>query len=267
MPPSSRNVPGVCETGSTMSDILLPPTAVDDSWDPSASPVVPHPGNGYGEYNHGAPLLGEWRQSQRPYRHRDVAAPLRWVQVVLQRLRLTSERTTSCRADWLPTQRSPGVSHALRSGRYVWSLACHGPWDWGPWPLPQRGFVHRSIDTLPRPLQPLQLVIDGQCLGPQSLEDARTNPLGEVIVHCAGRPKALPGHSLPLDARAQHVEDAFRNAPKVDAAWPSQGALAGWNQWLHPLPHRIWQFPRAVRTLLLSHRRPFWSNPRLCYQI
>jgi hypothetical protein len=46
----------------------------------------------------------------------------------------------------------------------------------------QRSFCHRSIDRLPFPLKPLQLVIDAQTRLPESFEEACLFPFLKAIM-------------------------------------------------------------------------------------
>jgi hypothetical protein len=88
----------------------------------------------------------------------------------------------SCCGDWpLPPLRLRECL-ALQSIDWVSSLSCHGPWDWGQWSSPHRGFGHGAIDALPDPLQPLEVVMDRQSHCAQLRTPTGLDSLREVIV-------------------------------------------------------------------------------------
>src|SRR5918996_453029 len=136
-------------------------------------------------------------------------------------------------------------------------LSDHGAGDGGRCPIPRSGPGYRSINALPGPFQPFEVLIDRQCFHPQLLEHPSLHPLAEVVVHRAGRTKSLPRDSLPVNSGAQHIENAFSNAFQVYAAGPAHMTLPPRNHRFHPLPHCVGQFPGSVAFLMVpSHGHP-----------
>src|SRR5688572_15890488 len=240
-----------------MSDRPRPPNGAPDSQVWPASPGVLRRATGCARYTPDAPLLRDIQHSHSPCRHTNVAALRPSAPAALSRPHRVSRPTASCRDDWPPLPRRPAESPARRLAHGVWSLACHGPWDWRPWLPPQRGFGDRSIDTLPGPFQTLQVIIDGQGLHPQPGKDASLDPLGKVVVDRAGRAKSLPWTGLPLDPGPQDVEDPLGNAPEVGGARVSGFAFFRWDKRFQTLPQCLRQLPgRTLWVTVGLHGRP-----------
>ena len=160
----------------------------------------------------------------------------------------------------------PGECPYLPSTGSVWCLACHGPWDCPRSPSPQGGLGHGPVDALPGPLQALEIVVNGQSLSPEPLENPSFNPLREIVIDGAGWAEALPGHSLPMNSSTQHIKDAFGNASEVNASGSPYLTPTRWYQGFHPLPNWVRQFPRSTSTLTLcTHGHPLFRGIVLFY--
>src|SRR5579883_3362429 len=123
----------------------------------------------------------------------------------------------------------------------------------------ERGFGHRSVHGLPFPLDADQLIIVLQTGLPESFEDACPLPLLKAIVN-RRTGSQFSWQGIPLDARAQHVNDSLKGLP-ISHAGPTPFGMGGgrWNQGLHSFPQLIADFPGSGSWhcwLLLS----FWLS-------
>lgn len=111
--------------------------------------------------------------------------------------------------------------------------------------LSERGFDHRAIHALPVPVNALQVVIVLQLCLPQAMEEALRFPETKAIVDGTGC-SHFSGQCIPLDARAQHVDDRRKHLPIIGGWTPSFGmGWAFWDQGAHSLPQFIADFPRS----------------------
>ena len=170
-----------------MNDTLRPPSAGRDSRGRFVSPAAPRPASEYAGCSRAAGPAGDTLHNHNPCRHTDAVGLRHWPLVTSPRRPPRSRPGVSCHDDWLQRPPPQWESPALRSAHCVSSHTCHGPWDWGPWPLPQRGFGHGPIDALPRPVQALQVIIDRQGLSPQLGKHPSLDPLGKIVVDRARR--------------------------------------------------------------------------------
>jgi hypothetical protein len=127
--------------------------------------------------------------------------------------------------------------------------------------------VHGSIDALPIPGNALHRVILGQSRLPKPEEKSRPLPFLKMLMQGAGAAKRA-GQCLPLNAGAQHIDDARKDlsrchgfAPAANAPpiGPAFIALSPWNQRFHFSPKLIGNFPRfdlshAGNQILLVNR-------------
>src|ERR671921_770646 len=105
--------------------------------------------------------------------------------------------------------------------------------------LPKRGLSHPPIDGLPLPLDTLHLVVFGEPRPPQLLEEPGALPFLETVVHGGTCPQ-LPGQGVPLDTRAQHVDDGSEGFAVVHARPATLGVGgSGRDQGLDLLPELV----------------------------
>lgn len=103
----------------------------------------------------------------------------------------------------------------------------------------QRRLRHGAIETLPRPLDPFEVVVLFESDRPQLLEDPRSGPLLEVTVKRTAL-AVLGSDRLPLTARAQNVEDPVGHLAQISARPAAHGKNRVLRkQWLHPIPELV----------------------------
>src|ERR671913_1096291 len=101
------------------------------------------------------------------------------------------------------------------------------------------GLSHHPIDGLPLPLDTLPLVVFGESRPPQLLEEPGALPFLETVVHGGTCPQ-LPGQGVPLDTRAQHVDDGSEGFAVVHARPATLGVGgSGRDQGLDLLPELV----------------------------
>lgn len=117
--------------------------------------------------------------------------------------------------------------------------------------LGQRRFHHCTINTLPAPGDALHLVVLGKARLPYRFKETRSLPLKESFVDGTCAVKALLGQRLPLAASAQYIDDGLKHLSgrlgRSSRPWFANiDFVCNWakgNQWLHPPPELIANFP------------------------
>src|SRR5580698_5302306 len=84
----------------------------------------------------------------------------------------------------------------------------------------QRRLVHRPVQTLPLPVDPLQFVVFFQREAPQLLKHTELHPFLKVGVDCASRSE-LTGHGLPLTSSSQDVQNSVHDVPQRQPRTPA----------------------------------------------
>src|SRR5258706_5199552 len=88
--------------------------------------------------------------------------------------------------------------------------------------LGEWGLAHGAVDALPRPSDPLHLVVFRQSGLPQAQEKPVVPPTLEVGMDGAATPKILR-ERFPLATRAQHINDRRENLPRRNRLPPATG--------------------------------------------
>jgi len=149
-------------------------------------------GGGYGECNAASGLPPRSPGSRTLCRDIGVAGDRVSVGGVGRRGCPTWSSPLSCHGCWRWSPRRPTGRRVGRSACGASCQACRDPSDWGLFGPPQRRLNHDAVQRLPAPLDTSELVVPGQQLGPQPLEDTGLHPCLEAAV-ARGTRSILPG--------------------------------------------------------------------------
>ena len=77
----------------------------------------------------------------------------------------------------------------------------------------QWGFVHCSVDTLPTPGNPFQLIVFRQTFLPQFLKQSGFRPALKITMYAAWTP-VFAGKRFPLYSRSQNIHDTLKHSTR-----------------------------------------------------
>jgi len=117
----------------------------------------------------------------------------------------------------------------------------------------QRGLDHGPVDALPAPGDALHLAVFGQSGPPKGYKEAGLHSPHEVCVVGIGTAETLLRQGPPLAARAQHIQNGFKDLPGRHGLSAATGfttiplgehTFRRWDQRFHLGPECIRDFPR-----------------------